>query len=65
MTILDYALGASRQGEWSLLSSLLGSLRRGDLLRGDRHFAGAPLYVYYQNHGLEFLTRVHPRLKAD
>jgi hypothetical protein len=63
MTILDYALGAYRQGEWSLLSSLLGSLRQGDLLIGDRHFAGAPLYVCYQNHGLEFLTRVHHRLK--
>jgi len=63
MTILDYALGAYRQSEWSLFSSRLESLRRGDLLIGDRHFAGAPLYVYYQNHGLELLTRVHHRLK--
>jgi len=43
MTILDYALGRYHQGEWSLLSSILGSLRPGDLLLGDRHFAGAPL----------------------
>ena len=63
MTILDYALGRYRQGEWSLLSSILGSLRKGDLLLGDRHFAGAPLYVEYLNHGLEFLTRAHHRLK--
>jgi len=63
MTILDYALGGYRQGEWSLLSSILGSLRTGDLLIGDRHFAGAPLYVEYLNHGLEFLTRAHHRLK--
>jgi hypothetical protein len=63
MTILDYAVGRYRQGEWSLLSSILGSLRPGDLLLGDRHFAGAPLYVEYQKHGLEFLTRVHHRLK--
>ncbi len=63
MTILDYALGAYRQGEWSLLSSILGSLRAGDVLIGDRHFAGAPLYVAYQRHHLEFLTRVHQRLK--
>jgi len=63
MTILDYALGRYRQGEWSLLSSILGSLRQGDLLLGDRHFAGAPLYVEYHNHGLEFLTRAHHRLK--
>jgi len=63
MTILDYALGAYRQSEWSLLSSILGSLRQGDLFIGDRRFAGAPLYVEYKNHGLEFLTRVHHRLK--
>jgi len=63
MTILNYALGAYRQSEWSLLSSILGSLRKGDLLLGDRRFAGAPLYVEYKNHGLEFLTRAHHRLK--
>lgn len=63
MTILDYAIGGYRQGEWSLLSSILGSLKKGDLLIGDRHFAGAPYYVCYQNHGLEFLTRAHHRLK--
>jgi hypothetical protein len=62
-TIVDYALGGYRQGEWSLLSSIFGSLRQGDLLLGDRHFAGAPLYVYYRNHGLEFLTRAHQCLK--
>jgi hypothetical protein len=64
-TILDYALGGYRQGEWSLLNSILESLRQGDLLIGDRHFAGAPLYVYYQNHGLEFLTRAHQCLKIS
>ena len=62
-TILDYALGGYRQGELSLLLSLLGSLRPGDLLLGDRHFAGAPFYVYYRHHGLEFLTRAHQCLK--
>jgi hypothetical protein len=63
MTIVDYAVGRYHQGEWSLLSSILGSLRPGDLLIGDRHFAGAPLYVYYRNHGLDFLTRAHQCLK--
>ena len=63
MTILDYALGPYRQSEWSLLWSILGSLGQGDLFIGDRHFAGAPLYVEYQRHGLEFLTRAHHRLK--
>ncbi len=63
MTILDYAVGEYRRGEWSLLVPLLAALRPGDLLLGDRHFAGAPLYVAYQKHGLEFLTRTHQRLK--
>lgn len=63
MTILDYALGGYRRGESSLLSSILGSLHAGDLLIGDRHFAGAPLYVEYRNHDLEFVTRAHHRLK--
>jgi hypothetical protein len=63
MTILDYAIGGYRRGEWSLLSSILESLHPGDLLIGDRHFAGAPQYVCYHKHGLEFLTRAHHRLK--
>lgn len=65
MTILDYAVGGYRQGEWSLLSQILGSLRQGDLLIADRHFAGAPYYVRYQREGLEFLTRAHHRLKIS
>jgi hypothetical protein len=65
MTILDYAVGRYRQGEWGLLNSMLGSLRRGDLLIADRHFAGAPYYVRYQSQGLEFLTRAHQRLKIS
>lgn len=65
MTILDYAIGRYRQGEWSLLSSILGALRRGDLLIADRHFAAAPYYVRYQREGVEFLTRAHQRLKIS
>jgi hypothetical protein len=63
MTILDYAVGGYRRGEWSLLNPLLGSLQPGDLLIGDRHFAGAPYDVRYQSKGLEFLTGAHHRLK--
>ena len=65
MTILDYAVGRYRQGEWSLLSEVLGSLRQGDLLIADRHFAGAAYYVRYQREGLQFLTRAHQRLKIS
>ena len=65
MTIVDYAVGRYRQGEWGLLDSILGALRQGDLLIADRHFAGAPYYVRYQRAGLEFLTRAHQRLKMS
>ena len=65
MTLLDYAIGRYRQGEWPLLRSILAVLRRGDLLIADRHFAGAPYYVCYQREGLEFLTRAHQRLKIS
>jgi hypothetical protein len=65
MTILDYAIGRYRQGEWSLLRSILAALHRGDLLIADRHFAAAPYYVRYQQEGVEFLTRAHQRLKIS
>ncbi|UCD53133.1 MAG: IS4 family transposase [Phycisphaerales bacterium] len=65
MTILDYAVGRYRQGEWSLFATILGSLRQGDLLIADRHVAGAAYYVRYQREGLQFLTRAHHRLKIS
>jgi Transposase DDE domain len=61
--ILNYALGRYDQGEVALTFPLLGSLRPGDVLLADRHFAGAHYYVRYQRHGLEFLTRIHQCLK--
>lgn len=62
-TIIDYALGGYRTGESALICPILKSLRQGDLLLADRHFAAAHFYVYYQSLGLEFLTRAHQRLK--
>jgi hypothetical protein len=62
-TIIDYALGGYRTGESALTCPILKSLRQGDLLLADRHFAAAHFYVYYQSLGLEFLTRAHQRLK--
>lgn len=63
MTIIGYAVGAYTASEQALAMRLLPSLRPGDLLVGDRHFAGANLYAAYLRRGLEFLTRVHQRLK--
>jgi hypothetical protein len=65
MAILAYAVGRYDQSEQSLLRPLLGRLRKGDLLLADRHFAGANLYAEYLAAGLEFLTRVHQRLKVS
>lgn len=63
MTVVGYAVGAYTASEQALAMRLLPSLRPGDLIVGDRHFAGANLYAAYLARGLEFLTRVHQRLK--
>jgi hypothetical protein len=62
LMVLTYAVGRYKQSEKELLLPLLGSLRKGDLLLGDRLFAGANLYAQYQAAGLDFLTRSHQRL---
>jgi hypothetical protein len=65
MVVLAYAVGRYDQSEHALLRPLLGRLRKGDLLLGDRYFAGANLYAEYLAAGLQFLTRVHQRLKVS
>jgi hypothetical protein len=65
MTVISYAMGGYRQDETSLAATLLKTLQQGDLLLADRHFAAAHFYVRYQQMGLEFLTRVHQRLKLS
>lgn len=65
MTVIAYAVGRYDQSEQALLRPLLGGLRQGDLLVADRHFAGANLYAEYLAAGLNFLTRVHQRLRVS
>jgi len=65
MTVIDYRIGKYRQDENMLLTSMLETLRKGDLLIADRHFAGANLYHNYMTNGLEYLTRAHQRLKIS
>jgi hypothetical protein len=65
MTVLDYALGRYDQDENYLARPLLEKLRKGDLLLADRHFAAAHFYWYYQAVGIEFLTKMHQRLKIS
>ena len=62
MTVIAYALGGYRQSEWALALTILGTLRKGDLLVADRYFAAAHYFWQYQSLGLEFLTRTHQRL---
>ncbi len=65
MTVINYAVGGYRTSEWSLLHPMLKTLKEGDLLLGDRHYAAAHYYWYYQSHGLEFLTRANAALKIS
>ena len=65
MTVINYAIGGYKVSEWSLLRPMLKTLQKGDLLLGDRHFAAAHYYAYYQSSGLEFLTRAHACLKIS
>jgi len=64
-SVLAYAVGRYDRSEQALLRPLLGDLRKGDLLVADRHFAGANLYAEYVAAGLQFLTRVHQRLRVS
>ena len=65
MTVISYAVGGYRKDENRLAQSLLDTLQKGDLLIGDRYFAAAHFYVQYQRAGLEFLTRMHQRVKLS
>ena len=63
MTVLGYAVGGYAVSEQALAAQLLPVLSPGDLIVGDSHFAGANYYAEYLRRGVEFLTRVHHRLK--
>ena len=62
MVVINYRLGGYKTDENTLLKPMLKTLRKGDLLLADRHFAGANLYWLYMTNGLEYLTWVHQRL---
>lgn len=59
-----HQIGAYKLSEQELLRRMYAQMNSGDLIIGDRHFAGANLYVEYQQYGLEFITRTHQRLKV-
>jgi IS4 transposase len=62
MIIINYRIGSYKTDENTLLKPMLKTLRKGDILLADRHFAGSNLYWSYMQNGLEYLTWVHQRL---
>ena len=62
MVIINYRLGGYKTDENTLLKSMVKTLRKGDLLLADRHFAGSNLYWSYMANGLEYLTWAHQKL---
>jgi hypothetical protein len=64
-TVLSYAVGRYDEGENSLARPVLDGLRPDDLIVGDRAFAGAALYVSYLRRGLQFVTRMHQRIRVS
>lgn len=62
MIVINYRIGSYRTDENTLLKPMLKTLRKGDILLADRHFAGSNLYWEYMQNGLEYLTWVHQRL---
>ena len=62
MVIINYRIGGYKTDENTLLKPILKTLRKGDLLLADRHFAGSNLYWSYMENGLEYLTFAHQKL---
>jgi IS4 transposase len=62
MIVIDNRIGSYKTDENTLLKPMLKTLRKGDILLADRHFAGSNLYWSYMQNGLEYLTWVHQRL---
>jgi len=62
MVVISYRIGSYRTDENTLLKPMLKTLRKGDILLADRHYAGANLYWEYMQNGIEYITRKHQRL---
>lgn len=51
--------------ENELLGRCLPGFQAGDVLVGDRRYAGVKLYFQYQQAGLEYITRAHHKLQVE
>ena len=65
LVMLGHEAGPYKTGEIELLRSVMPEFRPGDVLVGDRHFAGANLYWEYQEAGVDFITRTHHQLQVE
>jgi hypothetical protein len=61
---MDYKVGSYKTGENRLFSEQMSRFKDGDVIVGDRRFAGAKLYVDYARAGLHHIIRAHQRLKV-
>lgn len=57
MISIAHQVDAYKVGENSLFARLIKSLNPGDIIIGDRRYAGAKLYVDYKKAGVDFITR--------
>lgn len=64
LVAVRHEIGSWRTSEDALFSNLVKQLRPGDLIIGDRRYAGAKKYAEYTRAGLEFITRAHAQLKV-
>jgi hypothetical protein len=65
MVVISYNIGGYRTDENALLKPILKTLRKGDILLADRHYAGSNLYWSYMQNGIDYITRSHQRLKIS
>lgn len=65
MVTIGHKAGSYRTSENSLFTGIIGQLSPGDLIIGDRRYAGAKLYVEYMRAGIEFITKAHQRLNVE
>jgi Transposase DDE domain len=67
-TVLDAALGryqGKQQGENSLLRTLEEALEPGDVLLADRYYSGWFDIAWWQQRGVDVVTRLHQRRRCD
>jgi hypothetical protein len=67
-TVLDAAIGrykGKQTGENSLLRTLEKSFEPGDVLLGDRYFSGYSDIIWWQERGVDVVTRLNKRRRCD